>query len=415
MIRNGFLKPNDFLAQCWTAVLAGIDLLAVSANCSNDTSSFLPPLLTWLVNPAAYAALPGGNGPLAAVVCAGWATASRVHSQLLLLLESLSGVRVLLLSLATGRNPEQLALLFEGVEVVVCSVDVLEDLSRCGHVPLSRLCHLVFFEACNLLARLPQQMEMVVSSFERVVSLREARGVHAPHQCILLAQQWTPALADLTKRLCVHEPYMVFADWLQAALYGGVSLDVHICHEEKRSEELRQFITSQDQQVQINGLIFANDNLQARQLHEELCSFDLPCLLALEPEEQQQAQLQWASEHNSSMIMIVTDDSSLRLDVSNATMVIHYTFPDSFNVLSQRLACLRDNFDSMIPRNDRIGKAKPSSLLLLSEECMAKAVGLLSHLVLAGITLPNSLQQLISAGSATHSEDRKHRPLCTNA
>uniref|UniRef100_UPI00358F603C putative ATP-dependent RNA helicase TDRD12 n=1 Tax=Myxine glutinosa TaxID=7769 RepID=UPI00358F603C len=190
--------------------------------------------------------------------------------------------------------------------------------------------------------------------------------------------------------------------------------DVHVCLEEQRSEELRQFITSQDQQKKIKGLIFANDSLQARQLHEELCSLDLPCLLALEPEEQQAAQLQWDSEHDTSMINIVTDDSCLRLDVSNATTVIHYTFPDSLKVLCQRLTCLRDNFGSVIPEYERIGKAKPSSLLLVTKKCMAEAGDLLYHLVLAGIALPNSLQQLISAGAAAKLKVQEHQPLCNN-
>lgn len=124
---------------------------------------------------------------------------------------------------------------------------------------------------------------------------------------------------------------------------------------------------------------------------------------------------QWKKKLSSGshIVLALTDDCIPLLAITDATCVIHFSFPSSPKVFGGRLHCMSDHFQSLTEQGSaEQGDKKTKSVLLLSERNACHAVGVLRYLERADAKIPSELYEF-TAGVLEAKEDRKaRRPLC---
>ncbi|POI24365.1 hypothetical protein CIB84_011885 [Bambusicola thoracicus] len=107
------------------------------------------------------------------------------------------------------------------------------------------------------------------------------------------------------------------------------------------------------------------------------------------------------------MCSVLTDDCMQFLKITDASCVIHFSFPSSPTIFGQRLYNMSDNFHSVIKDSSDQDHQQARSVVMLTEnEC--HTVGILRYLERAEADIPPGLGEVLEA------EEKKFaRPLCT--
>ncbi|XP_077919211.1 putative ATP-dependent RNA helicase TDRD12 isoform X3 [Halichoerus grypus] len=125
---------------------------------------------------------------------------------------------------------------------------------------------------------------------------------------------------------------------------------------------------------------------------------------------------QWKKKLSSGshIVLALTDDCLPLLTITDATCVIHFSFPSSPKIFGGRLYCMSDHFQSSTEQGSPAeqGDKKTKSVLLLTERNACHAVGVLRYLERADAKIPSELYEF-TAGVLEAKEDKKAgRPLC---
>ncbi|XP_030889936.1 putative ATP-dependent RNA helicase TDRD12 isoform X7 [Leptonychotes weddellii] len=125
---------------------------------------------------------------------------------------------------------------------------------------------------------------------------------------------------------------------------------------------------------------------------------------------------QWKKKLSSGshIVLALTDDCIPLLTITDATCVIHFSFPSSPKIFGGRLYCMSAHFQSSTEQGSPAeqGDKKTKSVLLLTERNACHAVGVLRYLERADAKIPSELYEF-TAGVLEAKEDKKaRRPLC---
>ncbi|XP_017900841.1 PREDICTED: putative ATP-dependent RNA helicase TDRD12 [Capra hircus] len=237
----------------------------------------------------------------------------------------------------------------------------------------------------------------------------------APHQIVAVGVHWNRHIEHLIKEF-MNDPYIVITAMEEAALYGCVQQVVHLCLECEKTSTLLQtldFIPSQAQKT----LIFTCSAAETETVCKVVESNSIFCLKMHKEMifNLKSVSQQWKKKLSSGshIVLALTDDCIPLLAITDATCVIHFSFPSSPKVFGGRLHCMSDHFQSLTEQGSaEQGDKKTKSVLLLSERNACHAVGVLRYLERADAKIPSELYEF-TAGVLEAKEDRKaRRPLC---
>ncbi|OWK15840.1 hypothetical protein Celaphus_00004332 [Cervus elaphus hippelaphus] len=348
--RKKFPGPSHTESYSWPPIARGYDVVVIS-HCGNDPLLYLPPMLTILQTGGCYKSLPSRNGVAADPI----------------------DERQLVLRLAPGWARKEcpglplVALLFSPClqgqpafrcDVIVATPHSLLRLLQYQSLLFLRLCHLVLDEVEVLLSEANEQMFAILDNFKKNIEVEERES--APHQIVAVGVHWNRHIEHLIKEF-MNDPYIVIMAMEEAALYGCVQQVVHLCLEGEKTSTLLQTLDFTPSQAE-KTLIFTcsvaetetvckvveSNSIFCLKMHKEMI-FNLKSVLE-----------QWEKKLSSGshIVLALTDDCIPLLAITDATCVIHFSFPSSPKIFGGRLYCMSDHFQSL---TEQYG-VKPCSL-----------------------------------------------------
>ncbi|XP_031242062.1 putative ATP-dependent RNA helicase TDRD12 isoform X2 [Mastomys coucha] len=411
--RNKFPGPSHTASYSWPPIARGCDVVVIS-HCGNDPLLYLPPLLTILQMGGCYKSLPSRNGPLAVIVCPGWKKAQFIFELLGDYSMSSRPLHPVLLTIGLHKDEAKNMKLPRGCDVIVTTPHSLLRLLMYRSLLFLRLCHLVLDEVHVLFFEANEQMFAILDNFKKNVEVEERES--APHQIVAVGVHWNRHIDHLVREF-MKDPCVVITALEEAALYGNVQQVVHLCLECEKTSTLLQvldFVPSQAQktliftcsvaETEIVSKVVESNSIFCLKMHKEM-TFNLKSTLE-----------QWKKKLSagSHIVLTLTDDCIPLLAITDATCVVHFSFPSSPKVFGGRLYCMSDHFQSLTEQSSPAeqGDKKTKSVLLLTERNASHAVGVLRYLERADAKIPSELYEF-TAGVLEAKEDKKaRRPLC---
>ncbi|KAM8982960.1 putative ATP-dependent RNA helicase TDRD12 [Ara ararauna] len=404
LTRKKFLGPNFTESYCWPSVARGCDVVAISYQ-GNDPFVYIPPLLTLLQLEGCYKAFTNRSGPLALILCPGWKKAQLVF-ELLKTYERCSRQFHPMLIILGQNKAAASSVKIQGCEVIVTTPYSFLRLFE-HHNLFCRLCHLVLDEVEVLFSDAAEQVFTILDCYKKATVSEEWE--YSPHQIIAVGTRWNKHIAHLIKEF-MNDPYVVITALEEASIYGNVQQVVQPCVNSERISVLLKILDSTHSNPQ-KVLVFTNSVNEADVIHEALKSNSMFSLKIHEESNSKYILEQWTKKYNSGspVLLVSTDDCMQSLGITDATCVIHFSFP-SPRIFGQRLHSMSDNFcnDSSVDQEH----TKARSVILLTENNDCDTLGILRFLQHAEAEIPPELHDFTAKMLEAEEVKKFSRPLC---
>ncbi|NWI59473.1 DBP2 helicase, partial [Calyptomena viridis] len=409
---NKFSGPNFTESYCWPPAVGGHDVIAISHQ-GNDPLLYIPPVLTFLQLKSAYQALPNRTGvPL--IVCPGWKKAQVVLDLLKTYGKAGRDLHPVLVIL--GENKKAASQVeIRGCEVVVTTPYSLLRLLEHNSWLLCRLCHLVLDEVEVLFSDTTEQVFTILDCYKKATA--QAQG-NPLHQIIAVGTQWNKHIPHLMKEF-MNDPYIVITAMEEAAICGNVQQVVQPCRNSNKIAELLKILDFTHRNLQ-KVLVFTDSVNEVEMIHKALKSNSI---VSLKKHKESKCNAKCVSERwrkmhiaGTPVVLVLTDDCLQPLEITDATCVIHFSFP-SPAILGQRLQSMTDNFCTMREVWDSSADwehTKAKSVILLTENSPCHAPRILDYLKRAEAEIPQGLYDLTARMLESEEEEKFSRPLCAS-
>ncbi|NXF22071.1 DDX17 helicase, partial [Rhodinocichla rosea] len=416
---NKFSGPTFTQSYCWPAVAGGCDVVAISHQ-GNDPLLYIPPVLT-LLQESDYQVLPNMSGvciywtrepATTLILCPGWRKAQLVFDLLKTYRKGCRHLHPMLITL--GQNKEAASQMgIRGCEVVVTTPYNLLRLLEHNTGFWCRLCHLVLDEIEVLFSDTSEQVLTILDCYKKATA--QAWG-NLPHQIIAVGTQWNKHITPLTKEF-MNDPHIVITVSEEAAIFGNVQQVVQPCISSNRTAELLKILDFTQRNLQ-KVLVFTDSVTEVEMIHKALKSNSI---VSLKKHKESKCNAKcvlerWRKMHSSGTpaVLVLTDDCLHSLGITDATWVIHFSFP-SPAVFGQRLQSMSDNFcpgikDSAVDQEDR----KAKSVILLTENSSCHAPEIFYYLKHAEAEIPEELYDLTARVQESEEDEKFSRPLCAS-
>nr|XP_020473185.1 putative ATP-dependent RNA helicase TDRD12 [Monopterus albus] len=125
---------------------------------------------------------------------------------------------------------------------------------------------------------------------------------------------------------------------------------------------------------------------------------------------------QWRKDigPRSHVVLVTTTGCLECLGITDASCVIHYSFPTSRKLFGNRLLCMADNFRNLADRDQTEShRSLARSVLLISERNISHIVGVVRYMGRTNTLLPPVLLSFTQGILVTREYEKTNRPLCS--
>ncbi|XP_077319462.1 putative ATP-dependent RNA helicase TDRD12 [Lithobates pipiens] len=413
LMATGYSGPNLTESYCWAPIAEGSDTIVITPDCSNPMY-YIPPLLTYLnCASAVYKVLPAKHGPHAIVLCSSWDKCHTVYNLLMDYSKCVQLVNPMLV--LVGQSKEEI----EGLNLrkpYCLVVTTPHCLLRCMEhhgLLLLRLCHLVLDEVDVLFAKARSQMSAILEAYKKTVSV-ETRD-DTSQQVVAIGNAWHQDMQLLLNY--TSGPQVIITRMEQAAVFANVQQILHLCLDCEKMSVLLQCLDFTPVNTQ-KILIFTSSDEEAELVHKVVQTGPTYNLLLHRKEVYNFTYVleQWKKvfSRGTVLALVVTDDYAPILDITDATCIIHYSFPQNTDVLNKRLFSLLDYIQSKMDKVTRQEQDcfRAKSILLMTDKHARHAVGVLNSLQKAQAKIPLELLDLTEGILQAKEELKSNKELC---
>ncbi|XP_075182234.1 putative ATP-dependent RNA helicase TDRD12 [Anomaloglossus baeobatrachus] len=256
-------------------------------------------------------------------------------------------------------------------------------------------------------------MSEILQIYQKIVSVENREGT--PQQIVAVGSKWTHDMRLLTQYQST--PRVVITRMEQAAVVANVQQIIHLCLDCDKMSVLLQCLdyTPVDAQKLI---IYTKNDVEAELVHKAVKTASVYSLLLHNSLVHTFSHVleQWkkASSRRTVMVLVVTDDFAPLLEITDATCIIHYSFPENVAVLSLRLFSLLDYIQCRIDKisTDEDNYSRAKSILLMTEKHVSYAIDLLKIFQQAQAKIPPELVALARGLSYAHEHKKQEQELC---
>lgn len=453
---NGYNSINEFEGYLWQSILRGRHVLAVSASDIDSelnytirkrkqkVITFFSPVLTLMLqivereNELTKEKLPAQseirknyefkrkNGPRLLIVCSSCKNAQRIYEFISsVIINDKNLLKVILLQ--GGANDKTYDVkLSNGCDVLICATPycLLRMLGN-GNTNLERLEFFTIDEANIVLEKYPKQMKTLMDIYANLLKIEVRQKIA---QFILFSSTWSDKLKEFVSLYFMDET-ILFESKLEASYFGNVN---HIVHEVKSiSSKVEKLIELIEMNKKYSILIFINENVSAQKLFSYLRKKGYYTQLIDDQTNENDASLisnEWSESSSSKQLILICSQSTLTfLNIRNASCVIHFDFPQSKRIFSERLWVMSHNFKMIKNGSNTLmeGSGDVSvdaskwmelqSHIFFAKEDVEFSEGLLKYLQRIGIDkvgLPKILIDTASERLVIKEGKQNQRPLC---
>ncbi|XP_070809115.1 putative ATP-dependent RNA helicase TDRD12 [Pituophis catenifer annectens] len=414
LLRKQFQGPNHVQSYCWPAIARGYDSLIISSE--SNPLSYLLPIITFLQSRNCYISLSARHGPVALIICPGQKKAELVFELLKMYSHCSRPLHPMLLFLGMNKEEIKSVRIPRGCEIVVTTPPSFLRLLEHHSLLFLRLCHLVFDEVDVLFSDAKEQLLAILQYYKFNLSVEEKE--FAPQQIVAVGNHWDKNVDVLTKEF-MNDPYIIITSMEEAAIYGKVQQVVQLCLECDRISTLLQTLDFTPTDAQ-KTLIFTSSVEERDMVYKAVESISLFCL-KMNPGIGFQSDYiveQWNKtiSPGTHVVLVLTDDCTAAVKFTDATRVIHFSFPPTPRIFGARLHGLSANFQNSVEKSPSLGKeqSKAKSILLLTEKNACHAVGVLHYLKRAEAFIPPDLYNFTRGVLEAKEEKRSRQPLCSS-
>ncbi|PKK25787.1 tudor domain containing 12 [Columba livia] len=300
----------------------------------------------------------------------------------------------------------------QGCEVIVTTPYSFLRLFEHHNLLFCRLCHLVLDEVEVLLSEATEQVFTILDCYNKSVFAEEWE--YSLHQIIAVGTHYNKHIARLIKEF-MSDPYVVITAVEEASIYGNVQQVVQPCTNSEKTAVLLKILDFTPNDLQ-KVLIFTDSVSEAEMVHQALKSNSIFSLRIHKESEFNFTYIleQWTKKYSSGthVVLILTDDCMQPLGITDATCVVHFSFP-SPSIFVQRLHSLSDNFCNVI-KDSSVDQeyTKARSVILLTEDNACHAPEILHYLQHAEAEIPPELCDITAKVLEAEEEKKLSRPLC---
>nr|XP_056718535.1 putative ATP-dependent RNA helicase TDRD12 [Euleptes europaea] len=410
LLRNQVLGPTRIQSYSWPPIARGCDSVIITPE--NDPLVYLPPLITFLQSRSCYVSLPSRNGPIALIICPGWKKAEQVFELLEIYTRCSRPLHPKLLLLGLNKEEIKSVKLPRGCEVIVTTSHNALRLLECHSLKFLRLCHLVFDEAEVLFSEANEQMLNILEYYKNHLIVEDRES--APWQIVAVGSHWNKNLQYLTKDF-MNDPYVVITSMEEAAIYGNVQQVVRLCLECDRISTLLQALDFTPTNAQ-KTLVFTSSKEETDMVSKAVENTSIFCMKVQPEIDFDYVEAQWNKRFSSAThaVLVLTDDCMSALRITDATRVVHFSFPASPRIFGARLYSMSANFQNSVEKVLTLqqGEPKAKSILLLTEKSTCRAAGVLRYLERAEAKIPPELCDFIAGVLEAKEDSKSGRPLC---
>ncbi|CAN2389379.1 Tudor domain [Pristimantis euphronides] len=413
LIMRGYDGPNLTESYCWTPIAEGLDSIVISPDGSNPFY-YIPPLLSFLsCASVVYKALPSRRGPHAVIICPGWKKAHSVYSLLIHLSKNIRPLNPMLLLVGLKKEETECIKFRRQCEVIVTTAQsFLRCLEHHG-LFLLNLCHLVFDDVDVLFSKAGPEMSEILQFYKKTVSAANRDG--SPQQIVAVGSKWIHDMQRLLQYTTT--PRIVITNMEQAAVFTNVQQVIQLCLEcEKMSMLLRclDFTPVHTQKI----LIFTKNDEEAELVHKAVQTTSVYSLLLNKSLWHlfDHVLQQWRKPfgHRTVVVLVITDDYAPLSEITDATCIIHYSFPE--NVLGLRLFSLLDYIQGRIDKisMEEDDNLRAKSVLLMTNKHASFGINVLKSLQQAQATIPPELDALAQGLLQVCENKKQNKALCSH-
>ncbi|XP_059168932.1 putative ATP-dependent RNA helicase TDRD12 [Physella acuta] len=372
------LTARSIQAFVWPAVISCRHVVGISPVGHGKSMSYIPAIVTMLLDKLIYFGLPSGKGPLALVVVPTWKKARDVCE----MVERFAGsgadhIRaVALYAGGTEDNPTIQMSLIRGCDILISTPNSLLRMLDQDFTSLKRLCHIVLDDAELLSTRFSKEIESIMERY-MVVQKNRDDLLSLPSQVLVFASHWSAGVDEFRLRYTT-EPIVAISSRVEAAIYGDVKQVVTLSRWEQRLTTFCNILDSLSSSSQ-RVAAFTSDIKEAVEMSKAAKTRGVYCLLIHEELEHDtilETRTQWLNSSLSKqlIVLVCTDQCYQDLAITNATTVIHYGLPNSKTKFGNRLACM---FDYFLDRTSgKIPELQPVSHVLVTNRCAERVKSL---------------------------------------
>ncbi|BFZ13477.1 hypothetical protein BsWGS_16516 [Bradybaena similaris] len=414
----GIQSARSIQAFVWPAVLGSRHIVGICPPKKGKTMSYVPAVVSLLLDKTEYIELPPGKGPIVVVIVPSWRNARDVYEMVESFIgPDMSSLKIkshILYAGGTEHSERNQICLLQGCDILISTPHSLIRMLDQDLTSLKRMCHVILDDADVLASRFPKEVETVMQRYMLYLKDRKVhkKCLNLPKQVVILSSCWTKGVEDFYKRY-TKEAIIAISSRVEASVYGGVRQAVKLTRLEHRLTTFCNLLGSLSA-MKHRVAVFTQDAAEAQQLYQAARSRSVYCLLVheeLPSDVIEETRTQWihSSQSKQLMVMVCTDQCYQDLAITNATMVIHYGLPDSKTKFGNRLACMLDYF------MDRTSSIKPEiepvSQVILTNRCADRAQSLYEILQRCPAEYSPQLEQFIT-GYKTSIENSERKVLC---
>lgn len=242
--------------------------------------------------------------------------------------------------------------------LLITTLPSLVILLNLRKVSLKRMCHLVFEDADILLEKYPKHFKSLLGLAHQIL---EHRTCSQTIQIILSSEQWTNPLREVACQLKLP-PLICIGAYLEAAVYGNASIKMHFLESKRKQSTLVDIliddqncynkcivICSKEEELDEASFLFPNRSVKSIIIRSSFVETEIKA-----------REQQWDnSTQGAYPVLLCTDHVfNMNLNVTDATLLVHYSLPTSWTLFSYRFSCFVDNYTCPFGSNNTVSKQK---------------------------------------------------------